>query len=80
MRRLTGIELIILVVALVFIVFGADMLLRPTERVIFSHDERNSWVSFGVRHETKARTRFYGFCAVLLGGGLAWMVLYNARK
>jgi len=78
MRRLTGIELFIVVVALVLVVFGANMVIRPTERVIFRHSDE--WTSFSLRHETKGRTRFYGACIFVLGGGLAWMALYNARK
>jgi uncharacterized protein YjeT (DUF2065 family) len=78
MRRLTGIELAIVILALVFIIAGADMLIRPTDRVSFHHSD--SWPNISMEHVSKGRMRFYGFCALLVGSGLAWMVVYNARK
>jgi hypothetical protein len=78
MRRLSGIEWAILVVALVIILAGANMLIHASDRVIFRHSD--SWADFSFEHVSKGRTRLYGIGAVLLGSGLACLVFYNARK
>ena len=78
MRRLSGIEWAILVVALVVILAGANMLIHASDRVIFRHSD--SWADFSFEHVSKGRTRLYGIGAVLLGSGLACLVFYNARK
>jgi hypothetical protein len=78
MRRLTGTELGILVIASVFIVAGTVTVLHPTELDVFHQAYRR--VRGSVEHVTKEGSRVYGTVAIIMGSGLVWMVFYGRRK
>jgi len=77
MRRLTQIELGMLVIAALFVLVGTCMLIHPTEGTIL-HQGRSS--RFFIQHFTKQEARLCGALAILLGAGLIGMVFYQRGK
>jgi len=78
MRRFTGIELGILLLAGTFLVVGADMVFYPTEMNVFHQVYRRMHAA--VEHISKDRSQIYGILAMLFGLGLVWMVFTGRRK
>jgi uncharacterized protein YjeT (DUF2065 family) len=78
MRRLTGVEFGILVLSALFIIFGAAMLIQPTEGFVFHQAYR--WAKSSVEHVSKDGARVYGVLSILLGVGMVWMVFYGRGK
>ena len=78
MRRFTGIELGILILAGLFIVVGADMVIFPTEMNVFHQVYRR--MHFAITHISKDGSQIYGILAILFGLGLVWMVFTGKRK
>ena len=80
MKRLTFLEMCALAIALVFIVAGADMILRPTERVVFHPGGGKGMGSYPSEQVSKPGSQVYGGIAVVLGAGLAVLALYRRGK
>jgi hypothetical protein len=78
MRRLTQTEVGILVLAGLFIIAGARMVIYPAEENIFHPASRRGHPV--VEHITKGRAQMYGGLAALIGAGLIGMVLYQRGK
>ena len=78
MRRFTGTEWGIFVLALVFIVVGGNMTIHPTETEV-TH-EAYRWVHASVEHISKQGARVYGVLAILSGLGFLWLLFYKRGK
>ena len=64
----------ILVLALVFIVVGGDMVIYPSEGLVFH--QAYKWVHSSVEHVSKTAARVYGVLAIVVGTGFLW-ILFN---
>jgi hypothetical protein len=78
MRRFTGTEFGILVVAAISIFVGADLVVHPTEMNVLHQAYRRFRLS--IEHVSKEGSQIYGVLAIVLGLGLIWMVFYGRRK
>ena len=78
MRRLNGNELGVLLIASVFIICGAFMLIDPTEMNMVHLGYKRLRAT--VEHVSKEDSQVYGAVAIILGSGLVWMVFYGRRK
>jgi uncharacterized protein YjeT (DUF2065 family) len=78
MRRLSGIELAVLALAMVFILVGLLNIIHPSEHLNFQSSARDFFVSVGYTSKQKSRT--YGLLSFVLGAGMAAMVFYRRRK
>ena len=78
MRRLSGIELAVLVLAVFFILAGLFNIIHPSEHLTFQGSTRDLFVSAG--YTSKERVRTYGLLSVVLGAGMVGVVLYRRRK
>jgi uncharacterized protein YjeT (DUF2065 family) len=78
MRRLNGNELGVLLIASVFIICGAVLLIHPTEMTMVHQEYKRLRASF--EHVSEEESQVYGAVAIILGSGLVWMVFYGRRK
>jgi hypothetical protein len=78
MRHLNGNELGVLVIASVFIVCGAFMLIDPTELNVVHRAYKRTGST--IEHVSKEDSQIYGAVAIILGSGLVWIVFYGRRK
>jgi hypothetical protein len=78
MRRLNGIELAGLVLAILFVVIGLVMISRPSDAIIFRGSNR--FFPSSVEFVSKDKSRTYGALAVLLGAGVVGTIFYRRRK
>ena len=78
MRRFTGAEKGILVLAVLFIIVGADMTICPTEMNL-SH-QAYRWTRSSSEHISKVGSMFYGIVMILLGAGIVWLVFRGRSK
>lgn len=80
MPRLDGINKWMLFLAGVFILAGADLIVRPPE----GHDIRGGDNRYGIEgqpiHISKEISRTSGITAVIMGLGICCLVLYRGRK
>jgi hypothetical protein len=75
MKRLTGLEFCILLMAVSFIGVGIYTALYPTETVVIHQVYRHAGIS--IENISKTGARVYGVLATLLGIGFVWMVFYG---
>ena len=75
MRRPTGAEFGILILSALFIIFGAAVLIHPTESLVFHQAYR--WVKSSIERISKSGAQVYGVLSILLGIGMVWMVFYG---
>jgi len=78
MRRLTAIEIGILVLALLGMVAGVEMLVFPKESVVFHQVYRQ--FGYNIEHITKTGSRIYGGLLLMFGLGVTTLVFYGKRK
>jgi hypothetical protein len=67
----------------IFIVFGVDMIVRPTEMNMIPAGlgkVRGISGSDSVVHVSKTGSQVYGGLAILVGVGVTWMALYRGAK
>lgn len=72
MHRFTGAEKGILVLAILFIIVGANMAIWPTEMNV-SH-QAYRWAHSSSEHISKDGSILYGIVMILLGVGIVWLV------
>ena len=84
MKRLSTVERVGLLLALVFIVVGACSIIHPEEGYLFHASTH--WLSPRFHghepppeHVTETGSRVYGFLSVGLGVGLARLVFYRPK-
>ena len=75
MRRPTGVEFGILTLSALFIIFGAAVLIHPTDSLVFHQAYR--WVESSVERVSKSDAQVYGALSILVGIGMVWMVFYG---
>jgi len=82
MRRIHGIEWFVLLLALVFIVAGADFVLEPTDLTVLHpglSDYHLGWLN-PFQHLSANAARAYGVVTILFGGGLLWIVFTKKNQ
>ena len=79
MRRLSGIEMRFLLLAALFILAGADMVLFPQEHVMF-HQGYHIKLPSSINHVSKSQARDYGVLAMAVGAVMVGLVFYGRRK
>ncbi len=81
MRRLTGMEKVGLLLALLLVGGGLISVLKPSERAVW-HPGWKYFVSYGSWSEfiSKDAARVYGGIAVVVGVGIGFFVLYRGRN
>ncbi len=67
-----------LALAVIFILVGLLNIIHPSEHMTFQSSARDFFVSAGYTSKEKSRT--YGLLSVVLGAGMAAMVVYRRRK
>ena len=72
-------ELGLLGLAVLFIVVGADMVLFPTEHVVFHQGYRVRMQS-SINHVSKSQARDYGVLTVVVGVAMVGLVFYGRKK
>ena len=80
MNRLSGAEKGILILALIFIIAGADMIASPTEMNIFHQTYRFRSARSYTEHVSAKESQIYGVVSVLFGVGIVSLVVYGRRK
>lgn len=78
MRRFTGAEKGILVLAVLFIIVGTDMTIFPTEMNV-SHQVYR-WARSSSEHVSKRGSIIYGIVMISLGAGIVWLVFRGRSK
>ena len=80
MRRLNGPEKGIFALAILFLIVGTDMIVYPTDMVVFHQSFRRPSPHPHPEHITKNDSPVYGVASVLLGVGLVSLIFYGNRK
>jgi len=78
MRRFTGAEKGILVLAVLFLIVGADMAIYPTEMNV-SH-QAYRWAHSSSEHISKKGSIIYGIVMILTGTGILSLVIRGRSK
>ena len=76
-------DIIAAIAGLVFIIFGADMIIRPTEiTMIPAGPGRVRGVTGSDKpvHISKTGSQVYGGFTIAMGAGIGWAALFAGRK
>ena len=81
MRRFTAIEKSAIALGLLFVVFGACMLIHPMETNAL-HLGMNgfTWRTAQLEHVSKRGSKIYGGIAIVLGGGIISLACYRGKN